>query len=273
MYFDNIIKRYKEEIDIVNALLKNWNQIKGILTPIFILGVFTKFQNMFTSFKGIAYAIVFMNILIVTYFIFINIFTVNIFIKKYNKKFKTKISKISYFYFIESFIDKFFFSTERTQESIEKINNNQMKSIREIVDNKQIELMNNFLLEEKIDTSEKIQLINNKIKRWKIRDFIDPSTLIGSVIGIIPVLNMEWKDIAILILVVLFVIGFFCWEYHYTFKKQINFYRNIISPFRGLKGLRRMEDLLLYFTIHSFNKERRNRYDKKRNFKRNYRKT
>lgn len=264
MYFEKIIKRYKEEIDIVNQLLRNWNQIRGILTPIVILGIFTKFQTMFTSLKGIAYAIVFMNILIVTYFIFINIFMVNVFIKKYNKEFKTKILKISYLHFIESFIDKFFFSTKRTQESIQEINSNQMKLIRETIDKKQIQLMNRFLLEENIDTSEKIQLINSRIKRWKIKDFIDPSTLIGSVIGIIPIVNMEWHEIIILILVIVFVIGFFYWEYHYTLKKQIDFYRNIISPFRGLKGLSRMEDLLLYFTIHSLNrKNRRKRYGKK----------
>lgn len=259
----------------MNELLKNWNQIKGILTPIFILEIFTKFEAMFTSFKGIACAIVLMNILIVTYFIFINIFTVNLFIKKYNKKYNSKVQKVSYFYFIESFFNKFFFSTEKTQESIQKINDNQIKEIRKVVSEKQIELMEQFLLEEKIDTSEKIQLINSKIKRWKIKDFIDPSTLIGAFIGIVPVMNMEWKDILIFTLLIIFVIGFLYWEYYYTWKNQINFYRSIVSPFRGLIGLNRMEDLLLYFTIHGFNNKKRrrdNKNGKNKNFKKNSKK-
>ena len=80
MYFERIMSRYKEEIDIVNELLKKWYQFRGILTPIIILGLFTKFEVMFTSLTGIAYSIVFMNIIIVTYFVFINMFTVNLFI-------------------------------------------------------------------------------------------------------------------------------------------------------------------------------------------------
>lgn len=249
MYFERIMSRYKEEIDIVNELLKKWYQFRGILTPIIILGLFTKFEVMFTSFTGIAYSIVFMNIIIVTYFIFINMFTVNLFIKKYNKKFHTNVKKLNYFHFIEAFIHKFFFTMERTQDSIQKLNEGQMEPIREIVNKKQIELMEQFLKEENINTTEKMQLIQGRIKRWKVRDFIDPSSIIGAIIGLIPLINMDWQDIVILIMVIGFVIGFFYWEYHYTLKKQINFYTNVISPFKGLRGLSRMEDLLLYFMI------------------------
>ena len=256
MYFERIINRYKEEIDIVNELLKKWYQFRGILSPIIILGLFTKFEFMFTSFTGIAYSIVIINILIVTYFIFINMLTVNLFIKKYNKKFNANIKKLSYFAFIESFINRFFFTTERTQDSVQKINDGQMEPIRKIVDKKQIELMRKFLKEERINNTEKIQIIQSKIKRWKIRDFIEPSSIIGAIIGLIPLANMDLKTIFILITVVGFVIGFFYWEYHYTLKKQFQFYTTIVSPFKGLRGLSRMEDLLLYFIIHDEKKQR-----------------
>lgn len=151
-----------------------------------------------------------------------------------------------------------FFAMERTQDSIQKLNEGQMEPIREIVNKKQIELMEQFLKEENINTTEKMQLIQGRIKRWKVRYFIDPSSIIGAIIGLIPLINMDWQDIVILIMVIVFVIGFFYWEYHYTLKKQINFYTNVISPFKGLRGLSRMEDLLLYFMIQE-DKPKRNK--------------